>query len=810
MVIRKIKALGHEALYQTCDLGQFDFKTTDELEPLVQPLGQDRALEAIEFGLDIAQPGFNLFVVGDPGLGKQQLVRQILSQHAQAVDSRSDWCYVNNFSNPQKPRILKLPTGVGQKLRLDMESLVEDLLTSLPSSFQSDEYRNRRQEIEEELQDRQEQAFRKLDREAGEKGITVIRTPDGYTMGPMVDGRPLDQQEYAKLSDEEKQRIEKLIADLQLELQAIIQNMPLVQREHHQRIKALNQEITQHTVEQLIAWMENSYRDQPEIMDYLQAVKLSAIKDVEAFLPAEGARETDSITSRVAEFHAYSINVIVDNNGTKGAPIIFEDNPTYQNLIGRVEYVSQMGTLITDFTLIKSGALHRANGGYLILDAHKLLTHGFAWEGLKRALKSREIKIQSLEQMLSLANTVSLEPESIPIDIKVILTGEPRLYYLLRAYDNEFSQLFKVSADFARTTSRSPGNVQNYARMVAAVQQDCEARPLDRASVGRIIEEASRTVGDTEKLSLHLDDMRDLVSEANYWAGKENRRIIRAGDVEYAIEKRDYRQDRYRELMQEQVLRGIKLIDTEGSRVAQVNALSVLQTGGYRFGQASRITATARLGRSGVVDIEREAKLGGEIHSKGVMILSSYLAHRYAANQPLPLAASLAFEQSYGMVDGDSASAAELCALLSALGEIPLKQSLAVTGSINQLGEIQAIGGVNEKIEGFYEVCAARGLNGEQGVIIPAANQVHLMLHKDVREAVKKRKFNIYPALQVEDVMQLLSGLKPGRGSPNGSYPPRSFNYLVQKRIEKLQSLQKQYTQYGGNAAAEARSDAEK
>jgi lon-related putative ATP-dependent protease len=572
----------------------------------------------------------------------------------------------------------------------------------------------------------------------------------------------------------------------------------------------LNREMTQLTVEQLIAWMENSYRNQPEIMDYLQEVKLNAINDVDAFLPSEATRETDSSASRVAEFHAYSINVIVDNNGTKGAPIIFEDNPTYQNLIGRVEYVSQMGTLITDFTLIKSGALHRANGGYLILDAHKLLTHGFAWEGLKRALKSSEIKIQSLEQMLSLANTVSLEPESIPFDVKVILTGEPRLYYLLTALDQEFSQLFKVSADFARTTKRDADSVQNYARMVAAVQQDCAARPLNKSSVGRIIEEASRAVGDTEKLSLHLDDMRDLLSEANYWAGKANRKVIRVGDIERAIEKRDYRQDRYRELMQEQVLRGIKLIDTEGSRVAQVNALSVLQTGGYRFGQASRITATARLGRSGVVDIEREAKLGGDIHSKGVMILSSYLAHRYAANQPLPLAASLAFEQSYGMIDGDSASAAELCALLSALGEISLKQSLAVTGSINQFGEIQAIGGVNEKVEGFFEVCAARGLNGEQGVIIPAVNRVHLMLHKDVRAAVKKRKFHIYPALQVEDVMQLLSGMEPGRADARGSYPQHSFNYRVQKRIEKLQKLQKQYTHHSSDEATAARNVAEK
>lgn len=793
MAARKIKALGASALYQNCDIKQFRFKTTAELEPLEQPLGQERALEAIEFGVDIRQQGFNLFVVGDPGFGKSELVRQILSRHAKNAESPPDWCYVNNFTNPQNPLLLKLPAGMGQRLRRDMESLVEDLLTSLPSSFQSEEYRNRRQEIEEELQKRQDEAFRKIDQEAEAKGIIIMRTPGGYTMGPMVDGRPLDPQEYAQLSDAEKQRIEKLIAELQLQLQDIIRDMPLVQREHHQRVKALNQEITQHTVEQLLAWIENSYHDQPDVLEYLEAVQQSAIKNVDAFLPSENTSETDSIASRVAGFHAYSINVVVDNTETIGAPVIFEDHPTYQNLIGRVEYVSQMGTLITDFTLIKPGALHRANGGYLILDARKLLTRGFAWEGLKQALKSSEIKIQSLEQMLSLANTVSLEPESIPLDVKVILTGESRLYYLLQALDHEFGQLFKVAADFARTTRREPQTVQNYARMVAAVQQDCAARPLEKASVGRLIEEASRAADDAEKLSLHLDDMRDLLSEANYWAGKNGHQLIQLDDIEQAISRQEHRQDRYRELMQEQVLRGIKMIDTEGSRVAQVNALSVLQTGSYRFGQASRITATARLGRSGVVDIEREARLGGEIHSKGVMILSSYLAHHYAANQPLPLAASLAFEQSYGMVDGDSASAAELCVLLSALGEIPLRQSLAVTGSINQLGEVQAVGGVNEKIEGFFEVCASRGLTGEQGVIIPAANRVHLMLRKNVRQAVTDGEFNIYPVQQVTEVMQLLSSLQPGKLNNKGQYPQQSFNYRIQQRIEKLQNMQKSY-----------------
>jgi predicted ATP-dependent protease len=584
----------------------------------------------------------------------------------------------------------------------------------------------------------------------------------------------------------------------------------LLQREHHQRIKALNQEITQHTVEQLIAWIEQAYRDQPDVMTYLAEVKRFAIENVEAFLPQDGQHEIENISARVAEFHEFNINVIVDNSNTEGAPIVLEDNPTYQNLIGRVEYVSQMGTLVTDFTLVKSGALHCANGGYLILDARKVLTHSFAWEGLKRALKSGEIKIQSLERMLSLASNVSLEPESVPLKIKVVLTGEPLLYYLLKEYDPEFSQLFKVAADFSRTTRRSTENTQLYARLIASIQQRNEYRPLDRTSVGRVIEQASRAAEDGEKLSLHLESMADLLTEADYWAGKNDCAVIKAEHVEQAIDKRRFRIDKYEELFQEQITRGIKLIDTKGRKPAQVNALSVLQVGDFMFGQPSRITATARLGKAGIIDIEREARLGGHIHSKGVMILSSYLDNTYAANKSLPLSASLVFEQSYGMIDGDSASAAELCVLLSALGDIPLNQNLAITGSINQLGEIQAIGGVNEKIEGFFDICKARGLQGDQGVVIPHSNRMHLMLRGDIREAVKDGKFNVYCAEHVEDAMELLSGLPRGRLSKKGIYTRNSFNYQVQQRILKLQQQQKrlvqQATQSEDNKTAQTKS----
>jgi predicted ATP-dependent protease len=799
--MKKHKPLSARALYQPCSLPPLDFASTAELEPLDRPLGQARALEAIEFGVDIDQQGFNLFVIGAAGVGRHALVSQILGNRASHEATPPDCCYVNNFDNPQKPRVLRLPPGMGRRLRKDMESLVEDLLTSLPSSFQSDEYQQRRQEIDDELNDRQDQVFKRLNDEAEQEGIGIMRTKSGYTLSPVKDGKMLSNEAFRELPLDDQERVEKQIADLQIELQQILRSLPLMQREHRQRIKALNQEITRHTVEQLIAWIEQAYRDQADVMQFLAEVKQHAIDNVEAFMPEENAQEGEPIKRRVEDFNEFSINVIVDNGENSGAPIVFEDNPTFQNLVGRVEYVSHMGNLLTDFTLIKAGALHRANGGYLILDAHKLLSHSFSWEGLKRALKAGEIRIQSLEQMLSLASTLSLEPESQPLQVKVIVIGEPMLYYLIKQYDHEFNQLFKVAADFSTFTERSRSNVRLYARLIAAIQQNNGGRALTREAVGRVIERSSRMVDDREKLSLHVDSIKDLLAEADYWAGKAASDLIRLEDIETTISKQLYRQDKYREHFQQQIVRGVVMIDTAGEKVAQVNGLSVLQIGDFMFGQPSRITATARLGRGNIIDIERESKLGGQLHTKGVMILSSYLASRYAAEQPLPLSASLVFEQSYGGVDGDSATAAELCVLLSALGRIPLRQSLAVTGSMNQLGEIQAIGGVNEKIEGFFDICRERGLSGEHGVVIPAANQANLMLREDIRQAASAGMFHVYVVSHVEDVMELLSGRPRGRVSKSGKFTEGSFNRQVQARIEELIELERQHSARGKPAA---------
>jgi len=799
------KTLSPNELYQACGLSQLDFETTETLTPLEQPLGQHRALDAIEFGINMEHNCFNLFVHGESGLGKHQLVQQIISRKASKEHSPADWCYVNNFDNPQKPKLLKLPAGMGQKLRRDMESLVEDLLTALPSSFQSEDYRNRRQEIEDEFQERQDHDFKKLDREAAERGITIKRTPTGYALAPEIDGKLYDAEDFSQLPKAERERIEKLIADIQLELKKILSNLPLLQKEHYQRTKALNREITQHTVEQLIAWIENSYRDEKKVIEYLRDVKKSAIENMEDFLPNPESPEIKNLATQIAGFHEYSINVIVDNTDTIGAPIVFESNPTYQNILGRTEYVSEMGTLLTDFTLIKSGALLKANGGYLILEAQKVLSHAFAWEGLKRAIKSREIKIESFESMLSMANTLTLEPESIPLNVKVILTGEPTLYYLLKEYDREFNELFKVAADFSSITERTSDNTLLFAQLIRSIQQENNTRPISKQGVGRIIEHASRLANDSEKLSLQIDSISDLLHEAEYWTTKDSRDVVDIQDIEKAIQKQRYRQDKYREIMLEQITRDIKLIDCSGKKVAQVNALSVMQVGDYAFGQPSRITATARLGHGGIIDIERESKLGGHLHSKGVMILSSYLASRFAHSAPLPLSATLVFEQSYGMVDGDSASAAELCALLSALGSIPIKQSFALTGSVNQLGEVQAIGGVNEKIEGFFDVCSARGLTGEQGVLIPEVNQVHLMLRKDIREAVSNRQFSVITVQHIDDVMELLSGMPAGKANSRNQFPKTSFNKKIQMRIDELRKLQDRYTPEHSNSIQEAK-----
>lgn len=799
-----VQPLEPEQLYQACDPTQFNFETTDDIDGEHKVIGQNRAVEAVRFGMGIEQPGYNIYAMGPAGTGKRTMMLRFFNERAVQEPAPYDWCYVHNFETEYKPKAIRLPAGMGMEFRDDMDRLVEQLRTSLASAFESDEYRSRRQVIAQELQEAQEQSLEGLQEKAKEMGIALMHTPAGLILAPLRDGEAISPEEFQNLPEEERKRVEANIESLQAELKEILQNVPKLQREIQERIKELDQEIITFAVGGLVDELQAKYKEFPEIVDHLEKVEKDVMENASSFLVFDSSGEGEQWMAMIAAraraesqavLQRYKVNLLVDHRGAKGAPVIYEDNPTYQNLIGRVEYSAQMGALVTDFSLIKAGALHQANGGYLLLDAHKLLEQPYAYEALKRSLKSNQIKIESIGQMLSLISTVSLEPEPIPLDVKVALVGDRLIYYTLSEYDPDFNELFKVQADFEDEMDRSSQNQEEYARLIASLVKAQKLKPFDRTAVARVIEHSARLAGDAEKLTTQVGEVANLLREASYWSGESGNGVVTAEDVQRAIDAQKYRAGRLQESVQETILRDIFLIDTSGEVVGQVNGLSVIQLGNHAFGRPSRITARVRLGRGEVVDIEREVDLSGPIHSKGVLILSGFLGARYARERPLSLSASLVFEQSYSGVDGDSASSAELYALLSAIAEVPIKQSFAVTGAINQHGGVQAIGGVNEKIEGFFDICKARGLTGEQGVLIPSSNVKHLMLRWDVIEAVREGKFRIYPIRHIDEGIELLTGIPAGEPDENGQYPPDTINGRVQRRLEELSEKRKELDQ---------------
>ena len=780
-----------------CDPEQFSFQTTDQLADLTEMIGQARAVEAVQFGVGIRREGYNLYVLGPAGVGKQTLVRQFLDQSAAAEPQPSDWCYVNNFEQPHKPIALQLPSGRGAILLEDMRQLVEELRAAIPAVFESEEYRTRAEQIEAEFTERQEKAFAEVGKDAAAQGIALLHTPSGFSFAPMRDKEVISPDQYAELPAEEQNRIEALIDRLQERLEKIIREVRKWQRERRARIKELNREITLAAVGHLTEELKERYGEFAAVLNYLDAFQHNVLESIDDFRkPPEAQTNILGLPAGEASaFRRYQVNLLVGDGAPQGAPVVFENHPSYQNLLGRVEHISQLGTLVTDFTLIKPGALHRANGGYLLLDAYKLLTQPFAWEGLKRALSTRQIRIESLGQMYSLVSTVSLEPEPIPLDVKVVLFGERPIYYLLYAYDPDFAELFKVAVDFEEEMPRNPANDLLHARLIGTMARREGMLSLNRAAVARIIEHGSRMVGDSEKLSTHMQAMLDLLREADYWARNDGNAVIAVDHVQHAIDAQLRRAGRLRERMQESILRNIVLIDSDGAKVGQVNGLSVFLLGDIAFAQPTRITANTRLGDGDVIDIQREVELGGAIHSKGVLILSSFLATRFSSSRPHCLSASLTFEQTYGEVEGDSASLAELCALLSSLADVPIKQSLAVTGSVNQHGQVQPIGAVNEKIEGFFDICQARGLTGEQGVLIPTANVKHLMLRRDVVEAAAAGKFYVYPVETIDQAIEILTGVAAGEPDVQGSAPEGSINALVATRLAELSIIRQAYAQ---------------
>jgi lon-related putative ATP-dependent protease len=788
-----VNSLEAQTLSKRCDPEQFDFETTDELPELDEIIGQARAVDAVQFGIGMKRQGYNIFALGPEGAGKRTILTQFFEKAAADQPVPSDWVYVNNFQEQHKSRALRLPTGKGVEFRQDIEEFIDEVRTALATAFESDEYRARMQEIETELEEHQGKTLEELGKRAKEKGLAMIRTPTGLVFAPIREGEVMSPEEIQSLSEEERERLEKEVSGLQEELQKILLQLPRLQREIREKVKELNREVAEISVGGLMGELNEKYAEFTEIIEHLNDVREDIVANIREIISQEGEGEKPPIPipgSRLRQaspiLRRYQVNLLVDHSQSKGAPVIYEDNPTYQNLTGRVEHIAQMGALITDFNLIKPGALHRANDGYLILEAYKVLTQPYAWEGLKRALQSEQVRIESPGQMMSLISTISLDPEPIPLNVKVALIGDPLLYYQLDALDPDFSELFRVAADFDEVMEWNPENQKLYARLIGNLIRNDHLRPFDRCAVARVLEQSSRMVEDGEKLTTQMREIADLLRESDHWAEEAGKDVVGLEDVQKAIDAQIYRSDRLRERIQENILRETVLIDTEGQVVGQVNGLSVIQLGDFAFGRPSRITASVRMGGGEVVDIEREVELGGPIHAKGVLILSSFLGGRYALEHPLSLSASIVFEQSYGEVDGDSASSTELYALLSAIADVPIKQSLAVTGSVNQRGQVQAIGGVNEKIEGFFDICKARGLRGDQGVLIPASNVKHLMLRQDVVDAVRDGQFSIYPIETIDQGIEVLTGIAAGEPDDSGAYPEDTINGLVQAKLSEF------------------------
>lgn len=787
IICRIMRPLSFIELQNQTTAYSMSFRTTKELESLNDVLGQERALKALDFAVEVDHQGYNLFVMGPPGLSKHAIISDVLKSYAADKTTPSDWCYTHNFDQDHRPRMLELPAGRGLKLKQNMNTLVTELGKAIPAAFETNEYRERIQSIEKEASAKQASLVKKYKKIAREQSILLEETPSGFALSPIVDDKPLSLEEFSQLSADIQEEFNAKTAELQESLEYIIPQLNQISRDSNEKIKSMNRDVALFATGHLIKDLMGRYGDISSVVRYLESIQKDVLDHLQDFTKMDDELiQPEPSPFRTNPLERYKVNLIVDNSHKSGAPVIYLDNPTYHNLVGRIEYDTYMGSMITDFTLIKPGALQRANGGYLIIDAEKVLTQPFAWDALKRALYAHEVKIESLEQMLSTETVKTLEPDPIPINLKIILIGDRDLYYELHQLDPDFAELFKVEADFDEEISQTADNNLLYARLLATRCRKLGLREIDLSAVNRLLEYSSRIAGDSEKLSTRLRTLTDLLVETDYWANKSGHELITTSDVAAAIAAQTQRISRIQYLIQEDISRGTLLIDTDGEQIGQVNGLSVFDLGKYGFGQPSCITATVHLGNGQIINIEREVDLSGSIHDKGVLILSALLANRYGKNIPLSFSASIAFEQSYGRIDGDSASVAEYCALISALIDIPIKQSFAVTGSLNQQGKVQPIGGVNEKIEGFFDICKMRGLDGKQGCIIPAINIKNLVLREEVLKAIDANQFNIYAISHVDQALEILTGMSVGKIVENDEYEDGSINDRVRKRLIQM------------------------
>jgi lon-related putative ATP-dependent protease len=786
----KSQELPVEKLRFNCDEASLAFETTKTVPPLEVMIGQKRAVKAVEFGLFTKSSGYNIFISGRVGTGKityaKNAVRKVSLQEG---DKRRDWCYVNNFENASQPIALSLSAGLGSSLRQDMRELVEYLKTDIAKIFSGDEYEKAKSDLLKEFQDKRALVVEGFNQEAEKLGIQPQWSSTGFTGLPLLDGKVISNEDFQKLERDDREKIEKQALAVHEKAMEVVRVLQHLEREVRDEVKLLDGKVGLFAVGHFIEDLKAKYQEYPDVVTYLEAVKQDIVKNIDDFKPKamdedqnpfmlfrQGMQETSK--------NKYNVNLLVDNREQEGAPVIVEVNPTYYNLLGRVEYETRMGVVSTDYTMIKAGALHRANGGYLILNARDVLSNVGAWEALKRVLKTRKLYIENLGEQYGMLAMASLKPAAVPIDVKVILIGNPQIYYLLYSYDEDFGKLFKVHADFDVQMDNNAENIQKMVGFISSTVQRKGLKDFDRHAVAKVVEHAARLAGSQNKLTTRFNEVVELLCEADTWATMDNSKVVGGQHIRKAIEEKRYRANKYEERLQEMFAEGKFLMDTDEEKVGQVNGLAVMAVGEYMFGKPSRITANTYLGKSGIVNIERETKMSGSSHTKGILTLSGYLGEKYAQNHPLALTASLTFEQTYEGVDGDSASSTELYAILSSLAELPIKQYIAVTGSVNQKGEIQPIGGATEKIEGFFAVCKIKGLTGQQGVMIPNQNVDELTLNDEVVEAVREGKFHIYPVKTIDEGIEILTGVEAGEKRADGSYPDGSVHYLVKSKLK--------------------------
>ncbi len=773
-------------LRHVCDPAEFPFATTAEMKPREEVIGQVRAVSAIEFGLSIRNHGYNIFVSGIPGTGRNTIVKSIVKRISLDRPVPDDWCYINNFKDTDRPLAVKLGPGRGREFQRDMEKFIELMMSEIPKVFDSKEYEEQKTGIQEELERAKEVLFEDTGRRTKELGFQLTVTRTGIVKVPLFKGKPLQPEDLERLSAEQRLEMDEREKKVDALIRDFLSKARQLDKEARERIHELNRKVAHFSMGHQLEDLKEKYRANPRIPDYLAEVEEDILGNLKEFLgqTPELPFHIEGM-DKASLLERYQVNVLVDNSKTKGGPVVEEANPTYNNLVGRMERKARFGVAYTNFTMIKSGSVLQANGGYLIMNALDVLRSPFAWDALKRIIKKNEVKVEDIAELYGIA-TAGIKPEPIPISLKIIMLGSPWLYYLLYYYDEEFRSIFKVKSDFDTQMDGSLEEKQRYANFIGAMSAEEKLLPFSREAVAEVIDYAGRLAEKKGKLSLRFSDISDLVREASFWAGREEKRTVEAGHVDKALDEKVYRSNLLEERIQELLTDGTIMVDVSGSVTGQVNGLSVYDLGDFSFGKPSRITSRVYIGKAGVVDIEREAKLSGRIYNKGVLILSHYLGGTYAQDKSLSLSASLAFEQSYGDIEGDSASAAELTALLSAVAGVPVRQDLAITGSFNQKGEVQPIGGVNEKIEGFFAVCKAKGLTGSQGVVIPKSNVKNLMLKKEVVQAVKDGKFQIYAVTTVDEVISVTTGMPAGERQTDGSFPEGTFNFLVDKRLKDI------------------------